>query len=484
MPIPVVIKEDVYLNIIHTILKSRIENVDQLCINQDQSHFCIHHVNEEQHRHHSALSFNILQKEENYLLERWAITYHQPIVTSDSKYMRNLTQFISNLPLSTKCRQDDVYLITTFSNQSDKQCYSYLSNQQSPIEFKSDSHLKAQRFQLDDYITIEVVYDNNIPTSTTFLTPWSQEHDDILHPLSVNTNYKKDMTMVPTIISPPNHHSPFVAVRRLSRLSISAMEDTDQEEETNSSIPIPTSSSRMQYTHHNTHKRSTLAFSTSPIIFNADWLGERRNSLTDNSHHGCFVGSFEESLFSGRMSSMPSKPIMFHCQIGVLGHGSDCKPSLKCPPHWSILFPATFYKLPQQDQDYTPVTPYVGTVDIGDYALNELKKSTSPGYRIPAKGQLQVVVKNPNKTAVKLFLIPYDFTEMPKNTKTFLRQKSYTQGTKILRYAIHVQICRTEKKRIYLYKTMKVVFSNQKMDAREKFDVVCEGPNEPLYIPL
>ncbi|KAI9248070.1 hypothetical protein BY458DRAFT_536643 [Sporodiniella umbellata] len=233
---------------------------------------------------------------------------------------------------------------------------------------------------------------------------------------------------------------PQVTIRRLSRLSLSAIEPEDTP-----SIPI------MQYI-----PRSTIAYSTSPTHIS------RRNSLND---YGCLVGSFEESLFSGRMSSQPSKPITFHCQLGVLGF--DCKPHLKCPPHLQSVFPATFYDL-QEDQS----TPYVGTVDLLD-----------PGYRIPPKGQIQVVIKNPNKTAVKLFLIPYDFKDMPKNSKTFLRQKSYALHTHLLRYAIHLHICRVGK-RLYIYRSIRIVFANRVADGREKFKVTCEGPKEPVYVPL
>ncbi|KAG5460780.1 MAG: chromosome segregation during meiosis-domain-containing protein, partial [Olpidium bornovanus] len=51
------------------------------------------------------------------------------------------------------------------------------------------------------------------------------------------------------------------------------------------------------------------------------------------------------------------------------------------------------------------------------------------GYRVPPKGQVQVVVKNPNKTAVKVFLCPYDLTDMPPETKTFLKQRTYHDPT-------------------------------------------------------
>ncbi|KAI9490066.1 hypothetical protein BDB00DRAFT_839456 [Zychaea mexicana] len=229
------------------------------------------------------------------------------------------------------------------------------------------------------------------------------------------------------------------------------------------SIPIP----NMQYTHHH----GLVAYSTSPspsFGTRAPWLAVpptptnhlhhqqgRRTSWTAD-HGGSLVGSYEESLLSGRMSAMPSKPILFQAQIGVLG--KECKPSLRCPPHRAITFPAFFYDL----QDHVP--PYVGTVDL------------LPPYRLPPKGQLQVVIKNPNKTAVKLFLIPYDVSDMPKNTKTFLRQKSYDGHS--LRYAVQVQLCRTEKKRVYLYKHIRVVFANRIADAREKLKVTCEGPQE------
>ncbi|KAI9256631.1 hypothetical protein BDA99DRAFT_516939 [Phascolomyces articulosus] len=233
------------------------------------------------------------------------------------------------------------------------------------------------------------------------------------------------------------------------------------------SIPIP----NMQYTHHH----GLVAYSTSPSpsfgATRAPWatsipsstshqhhpFQQRRTSWTGDHPGGSLVGSYEESLLSGRMSATPSKPIFFQAQIGVLG--KECKASLRCPPHRSVTFPAFFYDMQEQ-----LVPPYVGTVDL------------VPPYRLPPKGQLQIVIKNPNKTAVKLFLIPYDVSDMPKNTKTFLRQKSYDGHS--LRYAVQVQLCRTDKKRVYLYKHIRVVFANRISDSREKLKVTCEGPQE------
>ncbi|KAJ0152318.1 Uncharacterized protein HZ326_5252 [Fusarium oxysporum f. sp. albedinis] len=194
------------------------------------------------------------------------------------------------------------------------------------------------------------------------------------------------------------------------------------------------------------------------------------------------VGSYEESILRGRMSTTPSKPLDFVAQIGVLGKGK-CKSSLKCPPHVTLSFPAVYYSYSstshgRSNTDDGP-SPYVGQIDLENGLPNPddehraKKKAQSrfadrkpiedmmdvgldnqgseqisrrnsrasrrsgsgsakapPGgsYRIPEKGQIQIIVKNPNKTAVKLFLIPYDLTGMEPGTKTFVRQRSYSAG--------------------------------------------------------
>lgn len=110
-------------------------------------------------------------------------------------------------------------------------------------------------------------------------------------------------------------------------------------------------------------------------------------------------------------------------------------------------------------------------------------------YRIPQKGQLQIVIKNPNKTAVKLFLVQYDLRDMEPGTKTFIRQKSYSapgaglagdevaaKGVSVsdhkekdsLRYLIHLHIVCPSRGRYYLFKNIRVVFANRVPDGKEK----------------
>jgi hypothetical protein len=293
----------------------------------------------------------------------------------------------------------------------------------------------------------------------------------------------------------------------------------------------------------------------------------RRPSIPDASplQHAPMVGSYEESILRGRMSTTPSRPLDFVAKIGVLGKG-QCKSSLKCPPHVTVPFPAVFYSYNTGNgriSDNEP-SPYVGLIDlehslappvddhdnskrkrraavpttdsenpdvqlqfdderakehgVADLRRREKKKrrSTSPKappggcYRIPAEGQLQIVLKNPNRTAVKLFLVPYDVSDMEPGQKTFIRQRSYSAGPiidmplssrknlgtdrpeaalsgsddprdrPILRYLVHLHICCTGKGRYYLYKSIRVVFANRVPDGKEKLRNEIQQP-EPKY---
>jgi len=276
----------------------------------------------------------------------------------------------------------------------------------------------------------------------------------------------------------------------------------------------------------------------------------RRTSFTPDVSPAPLVGRYEESILRGRMSSTPSKPLEFVAQIGVLGK-DPCRQSLKCPAHVSVPFPAVFYDygsglpLPAADGP----SPYVGLVDLennlvtppeSNHSRVRKSRSSSNGdstktsdrphhrvktrrrkhksptdtphykrpqgsYRIPQQGQLQIIIKNPNKTAVKLFLVPYDLSGMTPGTKTFVRQRSYTAGPIVdmplntsnqpaasisnaehpldrptLRYLIHVHICCPSKNRFYLYRSIRVVFANRVPDGKERLRSEIQLP-EPKY---
>ncbi|KAL3480302.1 hypothetical protein BJX99DRAFT_220535 [Aspergillus californicus] len=293
----------------------------------------------------------------------------------------------------------------------------------------------------------------------------------------------------------------------------------------------------------------------------------RRPSLSSEVScrtHAPMVGSYEESILRGRMSTCPSKPLDFTAQIGVLGK-SKCKGSLKCPPHVTVPFPAVFYSYPTSGHGRTisddSPSPYVGTMDLENSLSRDTSRSSrhrrrhqspigirnnqsnedgsrkrfndqealrkwekrhrrtespkSPlggSYRIPQQGQLQVMIKNPNKTAVKLFLVPYDLSDMEPGTKTFIRQRSYSAGPildmplsarsnygtdrpeasltnsedpkdkPVLRYLIHLNICCPSRGRFYLHSSIRVVFANRVPDGKEKLRNEIQHP-EPRYSP-
>ncbi|GAB0136316.1 hypothetical protein EsDP_00004621 [Epichloe bromicola] len=285
-----------------------------------------------------------------------------------------------------------------------------------------------------------------------------------------------------------------------------------------------------------------------PAIFRT-----RRPSFGSDSspiQHASMVGSYEESILRGRMSTTPSKPFDFLAQIGVLGKGK-CKSSLRCPAHVTLPFPAVYYSYSSTSHSRSASddgpSPYVGQIDLEnglpnleeehrskrkahgrymerkpmdnhgdilmpDSDLDDRPRPSSrpnrrmgsprapPGgsYRIPEKGQIQIVIKNQNKTAVKLFLMPYDLTGMEPGTKTFIRQRSYSAGPIIdnvpntsetdaqsrpmLRYLVHLHMCCPSKGRFYLYKSIRVVFANRVPEGKEKLRNETTWP-EPRFTP-
>ncbi|CAF1390922.1 unnamed protein product [Adineta steineri] len=134
--------------------------------------------------------------------------------------------------------------------------------------------------------------------------------------------------------------------------------------------------------------------------------------------------------------------------------------------------------------EYQAASPYLGYIN-----LQSLPKR---GYHTPTKGTITLALLNPNGTAVHLFLIVYDLSDMPVDHRTFIRQrivmmpdKTHSNTTdrqlskETLRYLAHINFVTSQTGKLYMHSDIRLIFARNKLDYDER-----TGNGKPQLVTL
>ncbi|XP_005311754.2 atos homolog protein B [Chrysemys picta bellii] len=206
-------------------------------------------------------------------------------------------------------------------------------------------------------------------------------------------------------------------------------------------------------------------------------------ATTSISH--ALLGNFEESILKGRFA--PSGRIEgFTAEIGASGS--------YCPQHATLPVDVTYFDI----SEHSAPSPFLGVID-----LEALGKK---GYSVPKAGTIQVTLFNPNKTVVKMFLVTYDFQDMPANHMTFLRHRIFlvpvgeegpgetpsdpacaSPPRRVLCYLMHLRFHSSKSGKIYLHDDIRLLFSRKSIEVDSgipyELKSFTEMPRNPCYSP-
>uniref|UniRef100_A0A182F1P4 DUF4210 domain-containing protein n=1 Tax=Anopheles albimanus TaxID=7167 RepID=A0A182F1P4_ANOAL len=193
------------------------------------------------------------------------------------------------------------------------------------------------------------------------------------------------------------------------------------------------------------------------------------------------LGTLEESLLQRRL--VPKYQVAdFKVLLGASGSF--------CPTQLTIPVASYFYELPGQHL----TTPYVCELRL-----------PRKGYSIPRTGTVQATLLNPLGTVVRMFVVPYDFRDMPAMSTTFIRQRilacdesslqllgknieqlSNAEQMKLLRYAIHLRFQTSRSGKLSLHTDIRLLISRRTDcdTAAAHAKNLLEAPNELKVVTI
>ncbi|KAI1731659.1 chromosome segregation during meiosis domain-containing protein [Ditylenchus destructor] len=201
--------------------------------------------------------------------------------------------------------------------------------------------------------------------------------------------------------------------------------------------------------------------------------------------------NFEESALNGRLEPVNNVE-GFRLQIAVTG-------SFHVAP---ITLPVTTFYF-SSDGDEAP------SLYLGHCSLLQLGRKA---IQIPKQCTIQAILFNPQGSVVKIFLVNVNVKDMPPRTKTFIRQRTYSEpteespristgtcktgntvneshsdttkemGRSTLKFLIHLRLASDSRSKVYLHSDIRMLFGNKGNDL-EGLDILPTRIHSSTHMP-
>lgn len=133
-----------------------------------------------------------------------------------------------------------------------------------------------------------------------------------------------------------------------------------------------------------------------------------------------------------------------------------------CPPHVKNKITVRHFST-----DTTAVAP---SPYLGIFKVPRGSPCTKRGYQIPRQGNLQLTLFNPEGSVVRIFSIPYNFNDMPPQSKSMIRQRITLNSTNKLKYLVHFRVSSSKSGKVFIQGEIRLLFNTVFNDSNETDD--------------